>query len=269
MGWDLEAWKPAAAVVGFVLFWLWESFSPFRRFECRGRHLGRNLSIVAVNWMLAWVAPFYLLNLAAAEASQQTLMGLLHRAAASGWAAFIVGFLALDLWAYWWHRFSHVAPLLWRFHRMHHSDPTMDVSTATRFHVGELALSFVLRAALIFLIGVPVGAIFAYDAAQLLCTQFHHANIMLPAAADRALSWLLVSPNMHKLHHSVEQAEMDSNFTSVLTLWDRLFGTYRQREDCAAVAYGVPGMQDEAHQSVVGMLGTPLEPEAAVDRATG
>ena len=109
---------------------------------------------------------------------------------------FVVALLALDCWTYWWHRANHSIPLLWRFHRMHHSDPAMDVTTATRFHAGELALSSTLRLGVMLLVGTPLIVIVLYDFLLLLSTQFHHSNIVLPNGMDRVLRLAIVSPNM-------------------------------------------------------------------------
>ena len=248
-----------AAVAGFLVFWTWESFAPLFRFERRGRHALRNLSVAGLNALMTALL-FAAGTVAAAAYSEQTGYGLTYWAGLGDTARFVAGFLVLDLYAYCWHRLNHVVPLLWRFHRMHHSDPAMDVSSATRFHAGEVALSFGLRMGLIAVVGVPLAAIVAYDATLVLSTQFHHANIALPATLDRALRLLIVSPNMHKVHHSVERAEMDSNFSSVLSVWDRLFGSYLGRDDCREIDFGVPGMRDDGHQSIGGMLRTPFEP---------
>lgn len=254
----LESWEPAAAVAGFLLFWTWESVSPFSLVERRGRHAVRNLSVAGLNALLTALV-LAAGTVAAAAYSEQSGFGLLHRAGLSGAARFALAFLALDLWSYWWHRLNHTVPLLWRFHRMHHSDPTMDVSTATRFHTGEIALGFGLRMGVILLAGVPLAAVAVFDAALVFTTQFHHSNIVLPARFDRWLRFAIVSPNMHKVHHSVEREEMDSNYTSVLSVWDRVFGTYRGRDDCREIVFGVPGMRDEGHQSIAGMLRTPFD----------
>jgi sterol desaturase/sphingolipid hydroxylase (fatty acid hydroxylase superfamily) len=191
--------------------------------------------------------------------AEQTGAGLLYRLDIGPAARFAAAFVALDCWTYWWHRANHAMPLLWRFHRMHHSDPAMDVSTATRFHAGEVALSSGLRLGIVLLAGIPLAALVAYEVALLIFTQFHHANIALPAGLDRVLRGAIVSPNMHKVHHSVERAEMDSNYSSILSVWDRLFGTFHGRDDCRSIVFGVPGMRDEPHQTVAGMLRTPFD----------
>jgi sterol desaturase/sphingolipid hydroxylase (fatty acid hydroxylase superfamily) len=142
---------------------------------------------------------------------------------------------------------------------MHHSDPSMDVSTATRFHIGEIAISSGLRLPLILAAGVPLTVILVYDFTLLFATQFHHANLGLPAQLDRWLRYAVVSPNMHKVHHSRERMETDSNYSSVLSVWDRLFGTFRERNDYRHIVYGLDGFNDDARQTVGGLLATPLD----------
>jgi sterol desaturase/sphingolipid hydroxylase (fatty acid hydroxylase superfamily) len=165
--------------------------------------------------------------------------------------------VVLDLWTYWWHRANHRWTLLWRFHRVHHSDSSMDVTTAVRFHLGELLISAGLRLALITLLGLPLAALLLYDGAVTVATQFHHANIGL-GRWDRWIRRLIVSPNMHKIHHSKIRAETNSNYSTVLSLWDRAFSTYRDRDDCHAIRFGVPRMTDESFQTLKGLALTPF-----------
>ena len=116
--------------------------------------------------------------------------------------------LTLDLWTYWWHRANHRIPFLWRFHRMHHSDPAMDVTTATRFHLGEITVSTIVRLGIIPLVGIPLRVIVVYELVLLVSTQFHHSNIALPSGIDRILRLVIVSPE-HALGASLKQASGD------------------------------------------------------------
>ncbi len=258
----VEHWRPLAALTAFALLWLWESRAPYFPVDGRVRHAARNLAVALLNTVLAALV-FAAATVAAAEYARRTGTGLLYWVSFNGVALsepwrIALALPALDLWTYWWHRANHVVPLLWRFHRTHHSDPAMDVSTATRFHFGEIAISSFARAAVVLLVGVPLGAIVLFDFVLLLSTQFQHSNIALPAAADRLLRLALVSPNMHKVHHSEVRAEMDSNYTSVLSVWDRLFGTYHGSDDCKDIRFGVPGLDAERFQTLRGLLWTPF-----------
>jgi sterol desaturase/sphingolipid hydroxylase (fatty acid hydroxylase superfamily) len=133
----------------------------------------------------------------------------------------------------------------------------MDVTTATRFHLGEIALSTVARLGIIPLAGIPLRVIVGYELILLLSTQFHHSNIALPAGIDRILRTVIVSPNMHRVHHSIERVETDSNYSSVLSIWDRLFRSYREKPDYRQIRFGVEGFSIDGSQSVKGLLLTP------------
>lgn len=253
----LDRWQPLAALAGFLLFWCWESAAPFFPARRRLRHAARNLTVAAIN-AVAIAVLFSAATVAVSEWSSADSLGLLHLFALPQPLPLILAFLLLDAWTYWWHRANHRIALLWRFHRMHHSDPSMDVSTATRFHIGEIAISSGLRLPVIFSLGIPLSVIVVYDFTLLLSTQFHHANLGLPSRIDRWIRYALVSPNMHKVHHSRERKETDSNYSSVLSIWDRLFGSYRRREDYRAIRYGVDGFAEERLQTIAGLLATPI-----------
>lgn len=254
----LEHWQPLAAVGGFLVFWCWESLAPFIARPSRIRHAARNLTIAGINAFVI-VVVFAGATVAVSELSAANSIGLLHRLAVAEPFRIIAAFLALDAFTYWWHRANHRIPLLWRFHRMHHSDPSMDVSTATRFHLGEIAISSTMRLPLIALVGISIQGILLYDFLLLLATQFHHANVGLPSKLDQAMRYAIVSPNMHKVHHSSERVETDSNYSSVLSVWDRLFRTYRERDDYRGIHYGLAGFKEERTQTVTGLLLTPFE----------
>ena len=167
--------------------------------------------------------------------------------------------LALDYLAYSWHRLLH-APLLWRLHRVHHNDLDMDLTTAWRFHFGEMLASIPYRAGLPSLLGIRPATVLAYEAGFEACTAFHHSNWRLPLATERWLAPLLVTPRAHGIHHSQVQRETDSNFGVVLTLWDRLHRTLRLNVPQAAITIGVPAYPDPARQTVAQLLLLPLAP---------
>ncbi|MEO8167536.1 MAG: sterol desaturase family protein, partial [bacterium] len=184
--------------------------------------------------------------------------GLLHMLGLQGLAEDVTAFVLVDIWMYWWHRINHAVPFLWRFHRMHHSDPAMDVTTATRFHVGEIILSSVIKLALIPLLGIPIGVLILFDFVQLPIISFHHANIHVHPAFDNILAFFIVTPFMHKVHHSRIKSETDSNFSSLLSIWDRVFGSFVHKDNCAEIKFGLDGFDDDEMQSVKGLLITPL-----------
>ena len=140
-----------------------------------------------------------------------------------------VAVVALDCTIYLQHVLFHAVPGLWRLHRMHHADPEMDVTTGTRFHPIEVALSMAIKFAAIVALGAPPLAVFVFELLLNATSMFNHSNIRLPAAVDRILRWLVVTPDMHRVHHSVRARETNSNFGFCLPWWDRLFGTYRDQ----------------------------------------
>jgi len=253
----LNQWQPFAAVFFLATFWIWEAHSPFFARQNRVRHATRNLAIAIINSLLLAVI-FAGLTVLIAEATKENKMGLVYLLSISGGASVAVSFLLLDFWMYWWHRLNHQIPFLWRFHRMHHSDPNVDVTTATRFHPGEIVLSSILRLAAIPLAGIPIEAIILFDAVQLPIISFHHANISLPKTLDRALRRAIVTPFMHKVHHSRLMREANSNFSSVLSIWDRLFHSFTEKEDYREIRFGLDGFDVRDRQSIQGLLRTPL-----------
>jgi sterol desaturase/sphingolipid hydroxylase (fatty acid hydroxylase superfamily) len=223
------------------------------------RHAVRNLAVAGVN-VVALALFLSGLTVTVAHVTETRHWGMLNNVPLTPFASVLLAELTLDLWTYWWHRANHRIPFLWRFHRMHHSDPAMDVTTATRFHLGEIALSTIVRLAIIPLAGIPLRVIVGYELVLLLSTQFHHSNIALPTGIDRILRFVIVSPNMHRVHHSIERLETDSNYSSVLSIWDRLFRSYREKPDYRQIRFGVEGFSSDWSQSVKGLFLTPMSP---------
>jgi sterol desaturase/sphingolipid hydroxylase (fatty acid hydroxylase superfamily) len=246
-------------VLLLAAFWCWETWRPFFGFRHgRLRHAARNLTLAAGNTALLSLL-FGSATLAVAQWTADHGFGLLHLLEKPGFLTitFVLALVLLDGWMYLWHRANHRLPLLWRFHRMHHSDQQMDVTTAVRFHLGEVALGHALRLGLIPLLGFSVWHLVVYDLLVNAATQFHHADISL-GRADRYLRWLVVTPDMHKVHHSRRQAETDSNYSTVLALWDHLARSYRMRQDVRQIQFGVDELDDRRWQTLWGMLRTPL-----------
>ena len=253
----IEKWLFVVAVAGFLLFWVWESFAPFMVQRSRTRHAARNLILASINAAVL-VLVFSGATVAMAEISASRHWGLLYSVDFTTLVRVALAFLLLDAWNYGWHWLNHRFPILWRFHQVHHSDPVMDVSTATRFHFGEIVISATLRLLLIPILGIPIEGLILYDGTLLVATQFHHSNLLLPDQIDRLVRYALVSPDMHKLHHSREKVETDSNYASVLSLWDRLFGTYRQKKDRRSIRFGLDSFHGEERRSLSGLWMAPF-----------
>jgi sterol desaturase/sphingolipid hydroxylase (fatty acid hydroxylase superfamily) len=242
-----------------ALFWAWESYRPlFDPGRQRWPHAGRNLALAVVN-TVALALAFGTLTVWVAGWAEENKFGLLHQVDVGGVLGLVLAIVLFDAWMYVWHRANHEIPLLWRFHRMHHSDDRMDVTTATRFHIGELAISSLLRLAVIPLLGLAAWHVIVYETLAIAVTQFHHANISL-GRFDRWLRWLVVTPDMHKVHHSRWRPETDSNYATLLPLWDYLARTFRMRADLATLHFGLDEFADPRWQTLPGMLQTPFVP---------
>ena len=249
--------KRVAPVLLLALFWCWETWRPFfGQKEGRLKHAGQNLAVAVINTVVLGMLFGYVMVFVTGW-TQENQLGLLNNLGLGWPIRFVLGLVLLDGWMYFWHRANHVIPFLWRFHRMHHSDRHMDVTTATRFHLGEHVTSTVLKLGLIPLLGLEVWHLLVYDTLVIAVTQFHHANISL-GRWDRWLRLVIVTPEMHKVHHSNWHPETNSNYSTVLSIWDRLFGSFRKRDDPSTIVFGLKEFTNPGWQSVVGMLKTPF-----------
>lgn len=249
--------KLVVPVVMLALFWCWETWRPyFGQQEGRVRHAGNNLAIALFNTVVLGLM-FGFVTAAVAGWTEQNQHGLLNVPGFDGALRFVLALVLLDGWMYGWHRANHSIPFLWRFHRMHHSDRRMDVTTATRFHLGEHFAAAMLRLGLIPLVGFEVWNLVVYDTLVIAITQFHHADISI-GRWDRWLRCAIVTPFMHKVHHSDWRKETDSNYSTVLSVWDRLFGSFRMRADPKTLVFGLDEFNEPEWQSFAGMLKTPF-----------
>lgn len=187
--------------------------------------------------------------------------GLIPLLGLTGVLHIVAAFLLLDLSFYYWHVANHRVALLWRFHNVHHIDPDLDVSTAFRFHFGEIGLSAGFRAAQVVLIGPSLTAYLIYEAVFQLGTLFHHSNVRMPLALERGLNLMLVTPRMHGIHHSDIREENLSNFGVVFPWWDRLHRTLRLNTPQARVTIGIPGYSGPGDNAVAHVLVMPFRPQ--------
>jgi sterol desaturase/sphingolipid hydroxylase (fatty acid hydroxylase superfamily) len=169
----------------------------------------------------------------------------------SGGLGLVFDLLVLDLWIYWWHRANHRVPILWRFHEVHHLDQFLDVTTAVRFHLGEVLLSAVVRAAVIIILAIPIASVVIFETGLLLATMFHHSNLKLPKDLERTLSWFVVTPSIHWVHHHALRRDTDSNYATVLSIWDRLFASRSTTERTPNLEIGVEGRSEEPFLSLI------------------
>lgn len=220
-----------AAFVGlFLLFAGLEAIAPRRkRTFPRKMRWPTNLAISVIDTLAlrALAIGLPLLAVGAALDAEAQGWGLLNALALPGWAAGLIAILIFDLAIWFQHLVTHKVPFLWRFHRVHHADRDFDVTTAVRFHPVEIAASMLLKIGLAYLIGPPAWAMILFEILLNGTAMFNHANLRLPAWLDCGLRLVLVTPDMHRVHHSVHRHEHDSNYGFALSLWDRIFGTYR------------------------------------------
>jgi sterol desaturase/sphingolipid hydroxylase (fatty acid hydroxylase superfamily) len=259
---SLTSTGAGATVALLVLFLAWETVRPFFGFfrgqaKERGVHLFRNLALAALNSAVVAIG-FVTVWAGVAAWADARDFGLLHAWADAGAGRVVVALLILDASNYAWHRLCHAVPFLWRLHRVHHSDPRMDVSTAGRYHVGEVVLSSVLWIAVIALVGIRLWEMLLFELLSAAVAQFHHANISLPPAVDRLLRVFVVTPGMHRVHHSRLKHEMDSNFSSFLSVWDHLGRSYRATDRPQDIAFGLDRLDAPDRQTLTGLLGMPL-----------
>ncbi len=160
------------------------------------------------------------------------------------WFRLLIALLLLDLWIYWWHRASHRIGFLWRFHRVHHLDQWLDVTSAVRFHFGEVILSALIRAVVIFCFALPLASVIVFETLVLIVTAFHHSNMRLPKSLERVLSYLVITPSIHWVHHHVTQPDTDSNYGTLFSFWDRLFGSRSNTRRTPEMAIGLDNFHD-------------------------
>ncbi|MDH3699008.1 MAG: sterol desaturase family protein, partial [Flavobacteriaceae bacterium] len=175
------------------------------------------------------------------------------------WAYVVMGVLLLDFFgAYLAHYVEHQVKPLWMIHLVHHTDHEVDTTTANRHHPFESVIRFVFTTLGVLVIGTPIGIIMLYQSLSIVATQFGHANIRLPSNVDKALSWVIVSPDMHKVHHHYVLPYTDSNYGNIFSIWDRLFGTYMEL-DRETIVYGVDTFPDKKENgSIMGLLKQPF-----------
>jgi sterol desaturase/sphingolipid hydroxylase (fatty acid hydroxylase superfamily) len=218
-----------------------ETRAPLRpRTRPRGERLAVN-AVVAVAAALVVRLAVVPVGLGVAGTAERGGFGVLHWIALPPLIAWAAGLLLLDYTMYVWHRLNHRVPLLWRFHLVHHTDLDLDVSTAFRFHAGELLLSCGWRAAQVAVIGPPTALLLVFELAFGAATAFHHSNWRLPAALDRVLVSIVVTPSMHGIHHSTLEAETNSNWSVMFSWWDALHRTRRvERSGKPPLTIGLP-----------------------------
>jgi sterol desaturase/sphingolipid hydroxylase (fatty acid hydroxylase superfamily) len=227
--------KAGIVLLALVALFVLERLFPAARAKESLNRLARNFSLAGLNFLVGPLIVLPLSQFAAAHA-------LGFRPA---WWNMALDLVVLDLWIYAWHRLNHVVPLLWRFHEVHHLDEMLDTSTALRFHFGEVVISSVVRAGVIWLLGVRFGTVLLFETLVVLAALFQHSNVKLPPSVERALSLVIVTPSIHWMHHHARRVDTDSNYATVLSVWDRIFLSISPHVRELDMDMGVEGLHDQ------------------------
>ena len=256
--------RAGVAVGIFLALALWEVLAPRRTLSVgRARRWPSNLGILVLDALLVrLLIPVAAVGMAVIAA--QRGWGLLNITPWPAWLEAIAGFLALDLAIYGQHVAFHKVPVLWRLHRMHHADLDIDVSTGLRFHPIEIILSMLIKIGVVILIGVPALAVIIFEVVLNATSMFNHSNAAMPLWLDRIVRLIIVTPDMHRVHHSVLRHETDSNFGFNLPCWDRLFGTYRAQPEAGhdRLTAGLPIFRDHRELRLDRLLTQPFRNDA-------
>ncbi len=244
---------------------IWEVAAPRRRREIpRLLRWSSNLGVVVIDTLLVRLT-FPIVAVGLALVAQERGWGLFNVFDVPFWLAFVVSVLALDLAIYLQHVMFHAVPALWRLHRMHHADLEFDVTTGLRFHPVEILLSMGIKLAVVAALGPPAVAVLVFEVLLNATAMFNHSNIRIPVAIDRLLRLIVVTPDMHRVHHSIHPSETNSNFGFNLPWWDRLMGTYRPqpREGHETMTIGVEQFRTRRDLWLDRMLIQPLRGPAS------
>lgn len=256
-----------ASFVGiFVLMAAWEFVAPRRPLASpRVRRWPTNLSIVALNTLTARVL-FSTGAVGAAALAAERQWGALNLVGWPQWASVLAALVVMDVVLYLQHVVFHAVPVLWRLHMMHHADLDVDVTTGARFHPVEIVLSMLIKLAAIVVIGAPPAAVLTFEVVLNAASMFNHSNVRMPLPLDRVLRWIVVTPDMHRIHHSVVRDETNSNFGFSVSWWDRLLGTYRPEPATSQIEMplGLEQFRDPRDLTLVGSLVLPFRGRSGV-----
>lgn len=246
---------------GVLLFWILEGVVPlfstgYRRYRHALLNAVFTLTTMIVNFSLAF------LIVKAADWTTAAEFGVMHWVPGPLWLSVLLGVMVLDLISAWFiHWIEHKVAWMWKFHLIHHSDTHVDVTTALRHHPGESVFRAVFTIGAVFIAGAPIAVVFVYQTFSALFSQFNHANFRIPRAVDKALSWIIVTPDMHKAHHHFQQPLTDTNYGNIFSIWDRIFGTFAYVPDPGKLVYGVDThMEEHEHNNVRNLLAIPFQP---------
>ncbi|GAB5410035.1 MAG: hypothetical protein BalsKO_24000 [Balneolaceae bacterium] len=254
------AFRAGILIGGIFLFWIIEGVFPMFEFGYKkARHAGINAVLTA--FFVAIGLGFAGALLWASDFVTANNVGLLNWISMPVWVQMIIGVMLLDFFgAFLVHWVEHKVKFMWKFHLVHHSDTTVDVTTGLRHHPGEAVFRMLFTILGVIIVGAPIWIVFLYQSLSAAFTHFNHANIQMPKKLDRALSFLFVTPYMHKVHHHYTQPLTDTNYGNIFSLWDRAFGTFAEVADTKKLIYGIDTHMDpKEHDDVVNLLKIPFQ----------
>jgi sterol desaturase/sphingolipid hydroxylase (fatty acid hydroxylase superfamily) len=262
---ELPSWLAGGLVAGaFATLMLYENRHPLRQqTHSKARRDLRNLAVAAIAGIALRLAEKPLTD-ALTDKVHRRRWGLLKLAPLPAWLETPAAVVLLDYTMYVWHVLTHRVPLLWRFHRVHHADLDLDMSTAMRFHFGEMLLSVPWRAMQIAIIGVSRLPLSIWQTSTMVAILFHHSNSRLPMSLERFLSWLFMTPRMHGIHHSIVEAETNSNWATIFSFPDYLHGTRRFDIPQEKITIGVPAPRNEEQLTLGRLLTMPFKAEESL-----
>lgn len=252
---DITFLKAIVVLASLVIIFALENIIPFYN---QKKNL-KNHSIKNLSFGLFNVVMISLIFAPLTFFVQKYEFGLLHKLTLSAVTTLILAVLLFDFWMYCWHVAAHKIPFLWRFHLMHHTDTTMDSTTAVRFHPGELFISSTSRLAIIPIIGMTLEQLIIYEMVLLPVILFHHSNIKFPEFFDKPLRFIFATPHVHRIHHSDKKEEYNSSYGSIFIFWDRIFKTFRTNQDQKNICQGVKNKKLDTYTGIKGMVLTPLK----------
>ena len=247
-------------VGGLTFFLALESIVPLFRFKYKKwKHAGINIFFTITTILVNFILAFALVNTSQWVVAEK--FGILQWLEVGFWGQLIVGLLILDFISSWLiHWIEHKVPLLWKFHVIHHSDQQIDTTSANRHHPGESVFRFIFTVLAVFIVGAPLWLVFLYQSMSAMFSQFNHSNINLPKWLDDALLWIIVTPNMHRVHHHYRLPYSDRNYGNIFSIWDRLMGTLISADNKKLV-YGVDTyMAQPEAEDIMTMLKIPFQP---------
>lgn len=249
---------------GITFFWLIEGVVPLFGFRYnKWRHASVNIFFTFTTIIVNFA--FALLIVKASDWAVQNRFGLLQLIAMPAWVFILAGLLLLDLvGAYLIHYIEHKVKWMWKFHMVHHADTHVDTTTANRHHPGESVLRAVFTLLGVIVLGAPMWLVMMYQSLSVVFTQFNHANIRLPLWLDTALSWFIVSPNMHKVHHHYMRPQTDSNYGNIFSVWDHVFGTFN-RTPVEQLRYGLDVLDDTTDENLKYQIKVPFDRTVKTD----